>query len=461
MTRHNGGGIILPPGAGKTAIILIYLKKWFKRNPGYKCLLIAPLSVIYNAWEMEPLEWTPGMRVLNIHKEGFIDGYDLYLINPDRFVSDIIKNLEYLRLFKGFGVDESTIFKNALTANRTQLMHRWVDVVNPELRFYSTGTPLSKNLLDIYGQHYIVDKKSLGRNFYIFRSAFFEPTPDGYSWFTKTPELEADLIERISRKSFVLSEAEKRKIGYPKIIVSDIFFTLSKKNQKKYNTFHKEFILELGDMLIDRTRHKGKLYSGAVSYGYCTQFTSGNIYRHEYKKIKGKNGAKDTLKVVKTHTEFIHRERLDILSQLITILKQAPLFVVYHYQSDVTMFKKLKIKGCAYITKEVDAKGLQDIIKRWNDGRITVLYAQIKRVSHGLNLQFGGSDICFYNVPDDYEDYVQTYRRIARPGQKSKYVRIHRLICRNTIDTINRLKNLEGKRITADNFMRKMQELGR
>lgn len=464
LSKNNGGALFLPPGAGKTIITLTFFDRWLRKNKNKPILLIAPLGVMYDAWEYEPKQNFPNLKICNIHKTGYLPGHQIYLINPERFVIDIKHNEKYLRLMRGVCVDESTMFKNCFSGyngkvNRTQNFHRYIDVINPIMRLILTGTPITRNLLDIYGQYYLIDKWALGGNFNIYRSEFFEPMPDGRSWMAKEGTVDR-IVKILSKKSFILTPKEEKQIGYPKVLESDLYFRLSPRIQKKYNKLHKDFILEVAGHTIDKTQHKGKIYSGAVNYGYCTQFTSGNMYEAITKLIPDpKNPSKMIIKKIGNKINYIHKERLNVLSHLIDTLQGDPLFVLYQHSSDLDMFKRIKVKNSEIIKGGMTVTQKASIISRWNSGKITVLYAQIKTVSHGLNLQFGGSNVCFYTMPDDYELYNQAFKRVARPGQKAAQVTVNRIIARNTVDEIQRLQILNRKTFTADQFNKKLREI--
>jgi len=438
LEEENRGAILLRPGAGKTGITLTYLKKWFKKNPGKKTLVIGPKNVIYDAWEEEPIKWGCTFKVRNLHRDGYADGYDLYLINPNMFVSSL--NQKWVRNFDGLIVDESTMFKKP-TSQRTQNYHRYIDVIKPEMGIILTGTPVTKNLLDIYCPYYLIDKKRLGPDYYFYRGHFFEPSTDGTQWLPQDGA-EEEIVRRLSYRTFILTKKEEDEIGYPAIVENDIYFKLSPPSWEKYKKLLSELIVDVESHYIDKSHHKGKIYTGAVLYGYATQFTSGNFYEHlpieddKFKKV----------------TRFIHNERLNVLKDLIEVLNGAPLLVAYHYSFDLKMFEKLKIKKSAVISGKTTAVEAKKIMAKWNKGELTCLFAQISTVSHGLNLQFGGSDICLYNLPDDYEKYFQLIHRIARPGQKKASVNIHRIICRYTMDEVLRLQILNKKIVKANDF---------
>lgn len=448
LKKNDGGAVFLRPGAGKSAAVCKWVSGVLRKDKGSKFLLVSMLSVIYDAWQHEPAKWATNIKVRNIHKDGYADdGSNFYVLNPERFVKAIKTNEPWIRKFNGFIIDESTIIKNYYAPkkdkktgqtkfHRTYYFLRFLDVVKPTYRAIITGTPVERHLMDLWSQMYVVDKKLLGSDFWRFRSIFFEPAPDGYGWLTRDGAQE-EILKRISIKTFTITKAEEDKIGYPKEIENDIYFTLSEKSMKKYKQLEKDFLIDLDNILVDKSKHKGKLWGNAVSYTYLSQFTSGAVYHK-----------KEDERVSKA--EYIHEERLTVLRDLLQVLDGAPLLVLYHNNFDITYFKKLKIKKARYLKDASSAAEAQNILDEWNTGKLTVLFAQISKASHGLNLQFGGRDICYYNVPHDYGLVYQSRHRLVRPGQKSDSVTIHRIICRRTVDEIKRLQILRNKTLKAE-----------
>lgn len=70
----------------------------------------------------------------------------------------------------------------------------------------------------------------------------------------------------------------------------------------------------------------------------------------------------------------------------------------------------------------------------WNNGEIDLLLVHPASVGHGLNLQYGGSIIVWYTLPNwNLELYQQANARLHRQGQ-TKPVRIYHIIAEGTID---------------------------
>ena len=430
LKDNFGGNLFLPPGAGKTAIVSRSLSYFKKEGVGFPVLIVAPLFIIYDVWPDELEKWAPGFKISNLHKDKtYNPGSDIYLINPEKFRGDAKKGEKYFFDFEGIIGDESTMFKNP-KAQITKVAHRFIDIVKPAVSIIMTGTPRPKSMLDLYGQVYMTMGPVLGVNFYQYRSRFFRPEFKGYNWEIEEGS-EEEIIRRISKKTFIMTDAEILTAGYPKSNTVDLNFHLSAPMQKKYIDFHKKLIIEMEGVRVDKSKYLMTLNKGSVNYASCSQIVNGYIYEEGKPKI-------------------LHYERLNILENLIESLNGSPLLVLYFHKADLQLFKKIKANS-AILTGGMKAEEKKGILNRWNDGNIPVLYAQINITAYGLNMQSGGHNICYFSVPDDFDKYFQSYHRLVRPGQKSS-VTIHRIICKNTVDEINRLRILNKKILKAEEF---------
>jgi SNF2 family DNA or RNA helicase len=90
----------------------------------------------------------------------------------------------------------------------------------------------------------------------------------------------------------------------------------------------------------------------------------------------------------------------------------------------------------------------RDTMAKWNTGDYPLLLVQPQSAAHGLNLQFGGSAICWYSLTYNLEDYIQLIKRLHRQGQKAT-VRNYRLIVEKSMDT-ELAKALSMKGVTQD-----------
>ena len=73
-------------------------------------------------------------------------------------------------------------------------------------------------------------------------------------------------------------------------------------------------------------------------------------------------------------------------------------------------------------------------IKQWNAGKLPLLLCHPASLSHGLNLQTGGSTIVWMAVPWSLDHYIQLIGRLYRQGQRLGVV-VHHLLFEGTMDT--------------------------
>jgi SNF2 family DNA or RNA helicase len=88
------------------------------------------------------------------------------------------------------------------------------------------------------------------------------------------------------------------------------------------------------------------------------------------------------------------------------------------------------------------------ILDQWNSGTVKLLCAQADAAAHGLNLQFGGSKLCWFSQTYNLEVYLQLMARLWRQGQADAVI-VYHLLAKNTIDFAIR-KVLSVKGITQD-----------
>ena len=84
--------------------------------------------------------------------------------------------------------------------------------------------------------------------------------------------------------------------------------------------------------------------------------------------------------------------------------------MAYHFQSSLAKLTKAFPKAVV-----MDKAG--KCIKAWNAGKIPMLLIHPQSAGHGLNLQYGGSTLIFYDLIYSLENYLQTIGRLDRQGQ--------------------------------------------
>src|SRR5262245_40641207 len=71
LLGHAAGGLFLPPGLGKTTIVLAVLLLLFKQKLISKVLVVAPLRVCFATWPGEIQKWAQfnHLRVVILHSD--------------------------------------------------------------------------------------------------------------------------------------------------------------------------------------------------------------------------------------------------------------------------------------------------------------------------------------------------------------------------------------------------------
>jgi len=195
----------------------------------------------------------------------------------------------------------------------------------------------------------------------------------------------------------------------PPLIDIKLEVELEEKARKDYNYLEQEFILELDKDTVTAA-------NAGVLTSKLRQFTSGAMY---------------------TSTgvwEEVSSAKLDKLEDLIEEMAGEPLMVAYQFNHELERLLKVFPKALA-IKGGMSGKALEQVVEAWNTGEIPVLFVQPTAAAHGLNLQFGGSALCWFSLTYNFEEYTQLIARVYRQGQ-TKTVRNYMIIANKTIDQV-------------------------
>jgi len=154
--------------------------------------------------------------------------------------------------------------------------------------------------------------------------------------------------------------------------------------------------------------------SAAASSMKLRQISNGFIYDENKKPI------------------ILHEEKADALSNLIDDLGREPLLVAYEFSEDLDAIRRV-FKNVPYLGQGLPAAKAAETVARWNKRELPVLALHWMSAGHGLNLQAGGSHICWYALPWSLDGWLQTNGRIDRQGQ-TRACFSHVLLARNSMD---------------------------
>lgn len=445
LLEDNMKGVFfnLDCGLGKTVITLECIKTLQTFGATNRWLIVAPLRVAKLVWPDEVDRWsnfsdlsysvvhgTPKKRVEALERDA-----DIYVINYE--------GLTWLRTWiskskwraDGLVLDESTYVKS-WRAKRTAALKALLP--DFKKRIALSATPTANCRSEIFSQMYMLDDgETLGTTIGQFRRQYMMAGGfQGKQWVMRK-----NMIGKLDKAvaPFCYRLDAESELDMPTLIDNRVTVELPKALEDDYNKLEKEMFLELdsGDPLLAE--------SGGSKYSACRQFVSGAIYQTD----------EETEERSVIH---LHDEKIDALKELNDAIP-TPVLVLYWFRHSRARIEQA-FPGCDVIAGGVDADELRRILGQWRLGDTKVLAAQIRAVGHGVDgLQKGkgGRDVIFFDQCDSGDLDKQVVSRVYRSGQTAGTVRVHRLICKNTVDEVV-YKSVKSKLQGQDAWNQAMKE---
>jgi SNF2 family DNA or RNA helicase len=417
VLSHNGAGLFLPPGLGKTAITLNVIRTLIDVGEVQRVLIIAPLRVCYMVWQQENEKWDFGLSIGILHgtnKDTVVrQKHDVYLINPEGLAWLFKSHSMLLKKFKFMLVcDESTLFKNQASM-RFKALSKMLELF--KRRLILTGTPAPNGLLQLWPQIYILDNgRRLGKNISAYRRKWFMPNFNGFG-YTALNGADEQIYSAIND---IVMHKSSDELDLPEKLFNTITVKLPSEAQRLYKEIKNDFISQIGDDGLVTA------LNSASQASKLKQIANGTLY--------GEDGL----------VHDVHNEKLKVCEELVESLGGRPLLIVYEFNHDLEKLRQAF--DAPTICGGVSGHTLASIVNRWNKGELPVLLLQPRAAGHGLNLQDGGChDVVWYSITFDLELYDQVNARAHRQGVKNS-VTIHHIVAEGTVDS-KIVKVLEGK----------------
>ena len=415
IVDNDGAGVFIDCGMGKTvsALTAFYELK-FDCLQVDSMLVVAPNMVARSTWSRECAKWdhlknlrvslivgTAEQRVAAVRVKA-----DIYVISRDNLVW-LINAWGSKWPYRMVVLDESTSFKNP-EAKRFKAFKKICDAGLVERVIDLTGTPSPKSYLDLWAQIYLLDGgKRLYPNYFQYRARFFKPGRQSrdrvFEWVLVEGAREM-ILDAIS--DICISLKAEDYLELPDVIEQDVIVELDPPSRAKYKEFERSAILRAVEEAggAEQVVVAG---TAAVLQNKLIQLCNGSMYDENKSVVK------------------VHDGKVDALQETLEALRGNNVIVFYGFLFDIEdVYRAAKAAG---ITEVRQMKTAQDEAD-WNAGKIEVLIAHPASSGRGLNLQDGGHHIVWYSLPWNYEDYYQSMRRLARPGQEAEKVIMHRLI---------------------------------
>lgn len=407
LTHKISAALFLAPGMGKTSITLAAIQLLRQENLAKRVLILAPLTVCVTTWDSEPKKW----RQFQDLKIGLAHGPDKKLVLNDEYYDIVIMNYDGLAwaaplLTKGHKFDVLVCDETTKLKHTSSKRFKLIKPLLPSFKFKwgLTASPTANGLIDLFGQVFVLDCGSrLGRYITHFRAKYFHQEPwDQYRWYI-TPEKATDLTNHIADLAMYMDP--KDYLALPGLL--DVVRPVKLKDMAQYKFLRDEYILKMQDTVITAV-NAGVLTNKLRQFTGGALYTEGNIW------------------------ESIGTDKIDELVELVEELNGEPLIVAYEFNHEAERLLKVFPEAKA-IRGGMNTKEVQSIVSKWNSGDIPVLLIQPQAGAHGINLQGGGSAICWFSLTYNLESYMQLIARIYRQGQKS-IVRNYLLVAQGTVD---------------------------
>lgn len=434
LAVRPAGALFLPPGMGKTSISLAaYVMVGEQLRVRTRMLVLAPLTVCLTTWLSEPQKW----RQFHNLKVGLAHGSDKELILKDEYYDIVVLNYDGIAWAAPI-LAQGHNFQILLCDELTRLKHttsKRFKTLKPLLpsfmfRWGLTGTPAANGLMDLFGQCYILDLgQRLGRYITHFRlKYFYQMSWDQYRWHIKEKDAQR-LVESISDMAMYLDP--KDYLVLPPLIDVALPVEFSKQETLQYKSLEDDFILKLENGVVTAA-------NAGVLTSKLRQFTGGAVY--------SSTGVYDT----------VHSAKIARLESLVEELAGEPLMIAYQFEHEYERLIKafpsaLAIKG------GLTRNQLQHVVEQWNTGNTSLLFVQPTAAALGLNLQFGGSAICWFSMTYNLEEYIQLIARLLRRGQ-TKSVMNYKLTVKGSIDELL-VKVMSTKDATQNSVFEELKRL--
>ena len=384
LSKLKVGALFMEMGTGKTKVALDLIAS--KKEKVDYILWICPFS-IKSEILVEKNKWHPELEIEVVGCES--------IGSSDRIYIELLNKIENSKAF--IVVDESLKIKNS-AAKRTQ---RITSIgKKAKYKLILNGTPISKNILDLYAQMEFLSHKILKMNFWEFKNTFCVYETQGYQ--------RGDVIRQTN-------------IPYLISLIQPYVFDSKLELSARKNYHNKNFFL-----------------------------TSNEIAKYE--KIKEK-----ILDEMEDDDEIQYYRLISILQEFYSSTESANnklKELLNEIDGQVLVFcKYLKNIPDNYdkIIGDISEKKRKEIIEKFKNKEIQILFVTYGCGAYGLNFQ-NCQNIIFRDQTWDYAQREQAENRIYRFGQ-DKDVHYYDMIAEIGLEKI--IKKNQGKKIGLLNEVKK------
>ena len=393
-------------GTGKTLSTLWAADYVMEENPGMRCLIVCPMSVMQRVWGGTITTHFLGKRTYKIlhgsekkRRELLSEPADFYIINFEGTVIGARKHNKRGVVLEGLSrdladrkdigivaIDEARAYSKDNTWRHR--VARAALVQKPYV-WPLTGTPTSNGPLDAHGIARLVND-ARGESFTAYkRRVMFQISE--FKWVPRKGAVEEAyrLLQPAIR--FEMRDC----VDVPPCTETMRDVELSDEQAKRYRDLKRDLVLVLRDGTQITAAHEAALRLKLI------QISCGAIYDHEHKA-----------------TRIDCAPRLAVLREVIEEARRkviifAPLTSVVHL-----LYKELEEYSRAMINGDVKPAVRDQIFKRfYSEEDPHIIIADPGCMAHGLNDLVVAGVVVWFGPTDRPELYLQGNKRIDRPGQ--------------------------------------------
>lgn len=421
MSHYGFGGILADDmGLGKTLQVITLLTQEYEEKKESPSLVVCPTSLALN-WQAEFRKFAPHMKVLVMmgsvdeRKKLFekIAEYDVVVISYDLLKRDIDN---YVGVhFRYCIADEAQYIKNANTLGAKALK-----MVESEVRFALTGTPIENSLAELWS---IFDFIMPG---YLFSYSRFK---NNYEMpIVKNEDEEATKRLKKMIAPFIMRRLKKDVLKELPDKTETVIYNTMEETQQKLYTAH----LALARQEISKEiKEKGSGGSRIKMLALLTRLRQlcchPSLYLQDYEAGSGK--LEQCMEIIQDSIAAGHR--ILLFSQFTSML-------------DI-ISRRLRLEDIDHLmlTGVTKAEERIEMVSDFNNSDIPIFLISLKAGGTGLNLT--GADVVIHYDPWwNLSSQNQATDRAYRIGQK-KNVQVFQMITKNSIE--EKIKELQDRKI--------------
>lgn len=435
LLNNPQAALFMGLGLGKTSSTLSAMQTSMLLGDVRAALVVAPLRVCNLTWPAEVEKWGLKLKVANLRtaegQKSLRKGdAQLYLINYEALPKLVEEYLVTIKepIFDAVVFDELTRAKNHASKRINQFRKHLPKV---KVRWGLTGTPTPNSYMELFAQMRLLDDgQRLGRSFDAFKRGYFHATDYmEYSW-----ELNNGAKEMIQAKiaDIALTLRTSDFLDIPDMTEEDVEVSMPPEAWTTYKTAEK-------DMLLRLAKNDLPIANAAVLAGKLLQMTGGAVYDDQ------------------REINVLHDAKIVALKRVLASTGNT--LVACNYIHERTRLKAAFPTAIDFADAKTPSAQVA-LAEAWNAGRIPLLMADPRSIGHGLNLQNGGSRVCWFSPTWSRELYDQMNARLFRRGQVNA-VKVVRLLVPGTIDdaVIETLRNRGDEQSALLSALKNLQAL--